>query len=516
MALLRSYVDGTSWFYGYSGTLLAQTFTIPAGYDRVEYFRLKLKKLGSPSGTSYAYLYATSGGIPTSEMAGASLANSSISTTATWYTFDITDQAVGAGSRYAVVFLASGTSSSSTIAWMSSSSGTNPYTDGTAFSKTAGGSWSTTPNRDFDFEVYGYLSATPPTITGGSATSVAETSATLNANATADNGSAITNKGFYWGYSSGNMPYGISVGSGVGAFSTGLTGLPKGTTIYAIGFASNAMGTVWTSVFSFTTLADAPSVASDPAGALQTLQATLNGRVTSQEGASVTTVGFVISETSVNANPLIGGTGVSNYTVTPNGVASYQKIVTGLDPNTQYSFKIYAINGEGTTYGSALTFTTLNAVAKYAQQFTATATGVLSSVALWLRLASGTAGKCKVSIWSEDGTEPDAKLADLVLADVTNSAFEKKSMSVNLPMVSGDSYWIQIEDILGLSDPANQYQVQIGSNNAGGYAGGVAKKQNVGSATWDAVTGDLTFEANIQPTMSINYSSNIFSKKRFR
>ena len=515
MALLRSYTGGTSYSYTYSGGMIGQTFTIPAGYDRVEYFTMKLIRLGSPSGTSYAYLYATSGGIPTSEMAGVGIASSSVSTSGAWYTFDITDQAVSAGGRYALVFLSSGSSSSNTIAWTGSSSGTNPYADGSGFYKNSGGSW-TDWSRDFNFEVYGYLSATPPTITGGSATSVAETSATLNANATADNGSAITNKGFYWGYSSGNMPYGISVGSGVGAFSTGLTGLPKGTTIYAIGFASNAMGTVWTSVFSFTTLADAPSVASDPAGALQTLQATLNGRVTSQEGASVTTVGFVISETSVNANPLIGGTGVSNYTVTPNGVASYSKIVTGLDPNTQYSFKIYAINAEGTTYGSALTFTTLNAVAKYAQQFTATATGVLSSVALWLRLASGTAGKCKVSIWSEDGTEPDAKLADLVLADITNSAFEKKTMSANIPMTSGDSYWIQIEDILGLSDPANQYQVQIGSNNAGGYAGGVAKKQNVGSATWDAVTGDLTFEANIQPTMSINYSSNIFSKKRYR
>ena len=105
----------------------------------------------------------------------------------------------------------------------------------------------------------------------------------------------------------------------------------------------------------------APSVTSGAATVIGTNGATLNASA-SIFGACPTTIikGFVISQTSANANPLIGGTGVTNEEVTVLGTqGAFLKAITGLLPGTQYSYKAYLYNGTTYTYGSALTFTTL-------------------------------------------------------------------------------------------------------------------------------------------------------------
>lgn len=100
-----------------------------------------------------------------------------------------------------------------------------------------------------------------------------------------------------------------------------------------------------------------PSVTTSVANTIGLTSATLGGNVTSDGGATVTERGVVYAKTSENANPLIAGTSVTkNTNGSGNGV--FSENITGLAAGTQYSFKAYAINSQGTSYGNVVTFTT--------------------------------------------------------------------------------------------------------------------------------------------------------------
>ncbi|PZX17834.1 putative secreted protein (Por secretion system target) [Breznakibacter xylanolyticus] len=102
---------------------------------------------------------------------------------------------------------------------------------------------------------------------------------------------------------------------------------------------------------------DAPTVSTSTIATFRTTTATLGGNVTATGGATVTGRGVVYAQTNVNANPTIGGTGVTQDT-NGNGLGLFSESVSGLTPNTGYSVRAYAINSEGVVYGSVLTFTT--------------------------------------------------------------------------------------------------------------------------------------------------------------
>lgn len=103
----------------------------------------------------------------------------------------------------------------------------------------------------------------------------------------------------------------------------------------------------------------APVVSTSAASSIMSTSATLGGNVTADGGATITERGFVYSETSTNSDPVIMGTGVTKQTVSgTTGVFDFA--LSGLTANTQYSYKAYATNSEGTSYGSVVNFTTPN------------------------------------------------------------------------------------------------------------------------------------------------------------
>jgi hypothetical protein len=103
----------------------------------------------------------------------------------------------------------------------------------------------------------------------------------------------------------------------------------------------------------------APVLASPTGTGITGTAATLGGDVTSDGGAAVTARGVVYAATATNANPEIGGAGVTQAAGTgTTGVFTVN--VTGLTPGTAYSFKAYATNSVGTAYTVAGTFTTLS------------------------------------------------------------------------------------------------------------------------------------------------------------
>lgn len=106
------------------------------------------------------------------------------------------------------------------------------------------------------------LVASAPTVGSPSATAVASTTATLNANVTSDGGDAITERGFVFSLNATN-PDPLISGTGVtkvvvsgttGAFSANLSSLTTDTTYAFKGYATNSIGTTYSSVTTFVTV----------------------------------------------------------------------------------------------------------------------------------------------------------------------------------------------------------------------------------------------------------------------
>ena len=62
----------------------------------------------------------------------------------------------------------------------------------------------------------------------------------------------VTARGFVYGTSAGSSTFTVNAGTGVGAFTSSLTGLTTGTTYYARSFATNVQGTTYGTEVSFT------------------------------------------------------------------------------------------------------------------------------------------------------------------------------------------------------------------------------------------------------------------------
>ena len=100
-----------------------------------------------------------------------------------------------------------------------------------------------------------------------------------------------------------------------------------------------------------------PTVVSPTVTNITATSATLGGDVTSDGGSTITGRGIVYALTSADANPVIGGAGTTQVSVSgTTGV--FTTSVAGLTPSSGYSFVAYATNANGTTYSNVATFTT--------------------------------------------------------------------------------------------------------------------------------------------------------------
>jgi hypothetical protein len=95
----------------------------------------------------------------------------------------------------------------------------------------------------------------------------------------------------------------------------------------------------------------APTVSTQAASGIGSTSATLNGNVTSDGGAGIIERGFCIG---TSANPTTSGTKLINSGTT----GAFSGVVAGLNSNTAYHVRAYAINSVGTSYGTDVAFTT--------------------------------------------------------------------------------------------------------------------------------------------------------------
>ena len=197
---------------------------------------------------------------------------------------------------------------------------------------------------------------TAPTAQTNAASSVGTTTAILNATVTNTGGSSIIDARFEWTSSSfpGTVIYSVPVSGNV--FSSTLTGLQPNTTYAYRAYAKNSAG-LWNSAVNnvtFTTsgTAQAPTAQTNAASNVGTTTATLNATVPNTGGTSIIDARFEWTSTS------FPGTVINSVPVSGNAFSS---TLTGLQPNTTYTYHAYAKNSAG-LWNSAVnnvTFTTL-------------------------------------------------------------------------------------------------------------------------------------------------------------
>ncbi|MBO7132680.1 MAG: fibronectin type III domain-containing protein [Bacteroidales bacterium] len=99
------------------------------------------------------------------------------------------------------------------------------------------------------------------------------------------------------------------------------------------------------------TSAQIPTISTESATDITSTGAILNGNVISDGGADVIERGFYYGTNDIDLTTQI----FDNNT----GDGSFSASITGLSPNTNYYYKAYATNSEGTAFGNIETFTTL-------------------------------------------------------------------------------------------------------------------------------------------------------------
>jgi uncharacterized protein (TIGR02145 family) len=190
------------------------------------------------------------------------------------------------------------------------------------------------------------VSITPPSgITANSASS--------GGNVSADGGATVTSRGVCWstGQNPSTSDSKTSDGSGVGSFSSSVTGLNPGVTYTLKAYAINSVGTSYSSSTSFTTTAIAPSLTTTDASSISTTSAYSGGNISSDGGSAVTSRGVCWSTTT-------GPTISSSKTNDGTGTGSFTSQISGLIAGTIYYLRSYATNSAGTTYGNEVSFTT--------------------------------------------------------------------------------------------------------------------------------------------------------------
>jgi thermitase len=198
----------------------------------------------------------------------------------------------------------------------------------------------------------------PPTVTTNAASSIAQTSATLNG-AVNPNGAPVTDCHFEYGSSAsygsslpcaslpgaGETPVGVS--ASVGSWSAN-------TTYHFRTVATSSAGTEHGSDQMLTTLADAPTVVTDPSSSVTQSSATLNATV-DPNGATVEDCHFEYG-TSLSYGSSVPCTSLPG---SASSAVAESAPVAGLNPLTTYHVRVVATNSGGTSYGAAEEFTTL-------------------------------------------------------------------------------------------------------------------------------------------------------------
>jgi hypothetical protein len=201
-----------------------------------------------------------------------------------------------------------------------------------------------------------FLTATHPDISLNQISNISYYSASCQGQVTFEGRMPVTSRGICYGTSPGPTILNSTVifkGSGLGIFSANLTGLNQNTTYYVRSFAINAVDTSYSADSTFTTEATTiPVVTTKKVSNITHLEAKSGGEVLSDGGASISARGVCWS---TSPNPTAN---LTTKTIDGSGLGSFNSTITGLQKNTTYHVRAYAINNVGAAYGGDSVFKT--------------------------------------------------------------------------------------------------------------------------------------------------------------
>jgi hypothetical protein len=218
--------------------------------------------------------------------------------------------------------------------------------------------------------------ATVNTIT---AKNTSNTGSTIDSEVKYDGGSPVTQRGVCWSTNQNPTIANNSVinGTGLGSFTSSITGLNVNTTYYCRAYATNGVGTAYGNEINFTTTnisASLPTLTTTSESGITTNSASSGGNITSDGGSAVTQRGVCWS---TNPNPTIA----NNITNNGSGTGSFSSSITGLNASTNYYCRAYATNGVGSAYGNQISFTTSNVSTSLPTLTTSIASGITTNSA---------------------------------------------------------------------------------------------------------------------------------------
>ncbi|MEI6754807.1 MAG: leucine-rich repeat protein [Paludibacter sp.] len=200
-----------------------------------------------------------------------------------------------------------------------------------------------------------FTTLSAPIVTTSTASNITTTTVLAGGNITSAGTSSVTDRGVCWSTSINPTVIDSKTtdGTGIGIFSSSISGLTSGVTYHIRAYATNSVGTSYGTDLTFTTLGTTPTITTTAASAVTATSAVTGGNVTSIGSSPITARGICWSKV---ANPTIADSITSNGT----GVGVYTSSITGLALGTSYHVRAYATSSVGTSYGSDVTFTTLS------------------------------------------------------------------------------------------------------------------------------------------------------------
>lgn len=194
-----------------------------------------------------------------------------------------------------------------------------------------------------------------PTLTATAVTNITSNSASAGGVVSADGGDLVTARGVCWSLTNATPSISdskTSDGTGIGTFSSSISGLTQGTTYNIRAYATNSIGTAYSSASSFKTLALAPTVTTTDVSAITSTSCSSGGNVSNDGGSPVTARGVCWG---TNQSPTLA----DSKTTDASGLGIFVSSITGLTPGIIYYIRAYATNSIGTAYGTQVTATTV-------------------------------------------------------------------------------------------------------------------------------------------------------------
>lgn len=190
-------------------------------------------------------------------------------------------------------------------------------------------------------------------ISTNSVTNITSTSAMSGGNITDDGGFSITARGVCWGTMQNPTTTNnhTNDGSGLGEFSSSITGLELNVTYYVRAYATNSKGTTYGQERGFTTKDGLAIITTTTISNITTNSAVSGGNITDDGGYDITERGVCWS---ILQNPTIN----DYHTNDGSGNGMFTSSLTELYSNTRYFVRAYATNSVGTSYGNEVGFTT--------------------------------------------------------------------------------------------------------------------------------------------------------------